>query len=386
MLKARLFLLTVGLLAGLFLSEAALRLFAPQVRRLPRVWRYDSDLGWEHIPLARGRMIAPEYDVDIAINAAGQRDRDYETQRQPDSWRLLAIGDSYVEGWGVPLEATVAKRLEDMLQQRRPDITVEVINMGVSGYGTDQELLYFEREGRLYQPDDVLVFFYANDLWNNVSQVGIGAEEGFKPYFVLTPGGGLRLAGVPVPKVPSWDEAWRATRPWPQRLRRYLHRHCHLYVLVQQAFFPPLGPLEKRQRYYQALYETDISGRWQEHWELTGRLLREFDLQVQRAGARMHVVYIPAMAQVYAGEWERRLRLNRLEEIDLDRAKPSRQLAAFAGRHDLSFLDLYPVFLDHPETEPLYYTQDTHWTEAGHELAAQTVAAFLMAAHSDATP
>lgn len=220
-----------GLLSGLLLGEVVLIVFVPQVKRLPRVWRYDRDLGWEHIPGARGRMVAPEFSAEMVINAAGQRDQDYPEERQSNSWRVIALGDSYVEGWGVELEASVTKLLEERLQQARADERVEVINMGVAGYGTDQELLYYERDGQHYQPDDVLVFFYGNDIWNNFTRA-------FKPYYILGPADRLQLAGVPVRFNPTWDMEYHDTRPWPQRARRYLRRHWHLYALIRKVFVP----------------------------------------------------------------------------------------------------------------------------------------------------
>ncbi len=370
LLKTRFALLMAGLLSGLLLSEVVLIVFAPQVKRLPRVWRYDKDLGWEHIPGARGRMVAPEFSATMEINAAGQRDRDYPEERLPNSWRVVARGDSYVEGWGVELEASVTKLLEERLQQARADERVEVINMGVAGYGTDQELLYYERDGQQYQPDDVLVFFYGNDIWNNFTRA-------FKPYYILGPGDRLQLAGVPVRFNPTWDMEYHDTRPWPQRARRYLRRHWHLYALIRKVFVPAQEDPQQRRRYYESLYGRDLAGRWQEYWELSGRLLEKFDRLVRQSGARMHVVFVPSMVQIYPEEWEQVVRVNQLTgEFDLE--KPNRQLASFAARFNLSYLDLYPAFLQHQDNPALYFRMDSHWNEAGHQVAAEAVADFLL--------
>jgi hypothetical protein len=57
---------------------------------------------------------------------------------------------------------------------------VEVIGMGVAGYGTLQEFLVFRDIGYLYDPDLVLVgFFDGNDLMNNSQELAsILTEEG----------------------------------------------------------------------------------------------------------------------------------------------------------------------------------------------------------------
>lgn len=378
--RSKFALMLAGLCIGLLLGEAVLLFLAPQVRRIPRLWEYDRELGWKHIPHARGRMVTPEFDVEIAINADGLRDRDFAKTRQPQSWRLLALGDSFVEGWGVELGSSVTKVLEGLLQARMAETVVEVVNMGVAGYGTDQELLFYERLGTHYQPDDVLVFFYVNDFWNNASPVGIGSEQGYKPFFRLGPGGRLSLRGIPVPRLPSWDADWHATRPWRQRLRRYMRRNCHLYALAERALFPSRGELVQRQRFYRGLYGRDPGGQWQTQWELCGHLLEALDTRVELAGAKLHVVYVPAMVQIEEANWHRKKELNQLVgEYDL--ARPNRQLATLAARHGLSYLDLHPVFRRHSGQRRLYF-RDSHWNKNGHAVAAAAIADFLMAARA----
>ncbi len=369
-------LVAVGLLVGLLLGEGLLAQFAPQVRRMPRIWQYDATLGWAHVPGAVGTMVTPEFRVEMAINTAGLRDREIPRERPPGGWRLVALGDSFVEGWGVALEASVSKQLEQRLQAMA-GTAVEVINMGVAGYGTDQELLFYERAGRDYHPDDVLLFFYANDLWNNWSAVGIGSERGYKPFFRTGAAGSLALHGVPVPRLSSWDPDWAAQAPWRWRLDRHLEQHWHCYALAKRALFPPMGELGQRQDYYEGLYGLDAAGRWQSHWELSGRLLDALDKAVRRDGARLHVIHVPALVQIDDTVWERTLRRNQLTGR-YDRQKPGRQLAALAARYGLRYLDLGAAFREEAVRQALFL-RDSHWSAAGHALAAATIAERLLA-------
>ena len=187
-----------GLTAGLLLSEGLLAWWKPQVSRQPSLWRFDDRLGWHHVPGASGWMRRPEFEVEMRINADGLRDREYPLDRPSGGWRLLVFGDSFVEGWGVQAEDAVSSRLEARLQSEAPGTPVEAINFGVAGYGTDQELLLFEQSGRRYRPDQVLLFFYANDLINNASDKGIGSERGVQAVLPRRPGGaGCVSSGCP---------------------------------------------------------------------------------------------------------------------------------------------------------------------------------------------
>ena len=72
-----------------------------------------------------------------------------------------------------------------------------MINIGVAGYGTDQEMLLLKRLYHRLQPDMVfLIFTGTNDFDDNSTNFSYGF---FKPYFRAS-GDTLQLAGVPVPR------------------------------------------------------------------------------------------------------------------------------------------------------------------------------------------
>ena len=58
---------------------------------------------------------------------------------------MLVLGDSMTSAEGVEAEQTYPKLLERALAERRGAGRYEVINAAVRGYGTDQELVLFER-------------------------------------------------------------------------------------------------------------------------------------------------------------------------------------------------------------------------------------------------
>ncbi|NKB67452.1 MAG: hypothetical protein GKR89_10355 [Candidatus Latescibacteria bacterium] len=372
MIRAKIALGVGGLLIGLLLGEGLVWLVAPQVHRRPHVWQFDADLGWGHIPGASGRFVAPEFTVDLVINADGLRDREFPRQKPPGRWRLLALGDSFIEGWGVNLQSSVSKQLENRLQAAGE--TAEVINGGVAGYGTDQELLFFEKVGQRFGPDLVLLFFYGNDLWNNVQARGIGSERGYKPLFRLDPRGQLQLGGVPVRKHPFWDEARRAARPWHIRLGAYMYEHWHLYVLIYKALAEEV-PRGTQQDFYGGLYGD--SKRYEPVWAQSEALLALFKKRVERTGAQLLVVYIPSIVQIEEEDWSSKRQLHGLVgQFDLQ--KPNRLLGAITARQGIDFVDLYQPFKEAAKERVLYY-RDSHWNEAGHALAGQVLGDYLQA-------
>ncbi len=154
----RVLLVLFGLTVGLLLAEGGSRIVDRlQCRNNPGMfWEPNRWVGWTHTPDARGWAQQClrgkiEWRVYTRINGHGLRDRDipYERQRK---FRILVLGDSFTEGMQVEQDETFPKLLEQRLGNG-----VEVLNAGVAAYGTDSELLFWEREGWKYRPDLVLL-------------------------------------------------------------------------------------------------------------------------------------------------------------------------------------------------------------------------------------
>jgi SGNH hydrolase-like domain, acetyltransferase AlgX len=93
------------------------------------------------------------------VNALGYRDHEFEKEKHGRR-RILFFGDSFVLGAGVPPGQSLPKMLERGLGG-----AAEVLNLGVYGYGPDQELAAFLRDGVPMHPDLVLVGLYpGNDF------------------------------------------------------------------------------------------------------------------------------------------------------------------------------------------------------------------------------
>jgi hypothetical protein len=150
----------------LFLScllEAYLRVFVDDGMNFDlEMWKYarqvkqrssDPLIGHEHRPLAHAHLMG----VDIDTNSVGHRDREIPVARQPGISRIMMLGDSFVEGWGVAVEETISKRLEALF--RGEGRTVEVMNTGVGNSGSVQEVEAFLTRDARFNPDVVVLNF-----------------------------------------------------------------------------------------------------------------------------------------------------------------------------------------------------------------------------------
>jgi hypothetical protein len=130
------------------------------------MWKYARDvkrvstdplLGHEHAPNRQARLMG----VDFRTNSKGLRDREFSYDRPPGKRRIMMLGDSLTVGWGVALEDSFDKRIEQMFPAI--GIDAEVIDTGVGNYNTIQEVQYFLTEGYKYHPDVVVLNFFVND-------------------------------------------------------------------------------------------------------------------------------------------------------------------------------------------------------------------------------
>ena len=163
-------------------AELALRAARPAFLRRGRVEHphvYSETYGWALRPGARYVGRGGEA---ITVNARGYRGPLHADTPAPGTIRVVMLGDSITFGTGVADGETFASRLDAL-----PDL--EVLNLGVDGYGTDQELIRLEREGLAFHPHAVVLnFCVRNDYFDNSLPVALYDGRSPKPYFTLEGG------------------------------------------------------------------------------------------------------------------------------------------------------------------------------------------------------
>lgn len=381
----------------------------------------DPDTGWSLQPGAAGRWFNSryEYDVDVRINSQGLRDVERAGIEKPKGiFRILLLGDSYVEGLRAPLEQTFGKVLESRLNETAPSgLRFEVIPAGVSGWGTDQELLWFRQHGAAYQPDLVLLaFFPGNDFENNSETLEV-ANMGriMKPFFHLQDGqlalahhpfdpdlvpksakagiddettGADGAAGQPAPAA-DWMKQhlalYRLAAPMVAEAAPSLARQLAGWGLLDPGQAPDGTPADYIPVAY-GVYRQPPAREWQESFELTKRLLAELQAEVGASGAKLAVVSTTAQEQVYPERWQQELDQNpAMQAFSWDTEQPNRVLREIVDQLSLPYLDLLPIFKasrqEAQNQEPLHLSHDGHWTPAGERLAGESIYRFLLDTH-----
>ena len=172
--------LAVVLAAGA--AELALRVARPSFLRHSRVEHphvYSEAYGWALRPRSRYEGRNGE---TITVNDRGYRGAVHPDTPALGATRVVMLGDSITFGTGVGDTDTFSHHLDALPK-------LEVVNLGVDGYGTDQALIRLEREGLAYHPHVVILnFCVRNDYFDNALPVALYDGRSPKPYFTLSGG------------------------------------------------------------------------------------------------------------------------------------------------------------------------------------------------------
>ncbi len=101
-------------------------------------------------------------------NALGFRGPEIQREKRPGSLRIVCVGGSSTYGHGPSSNSTTwPMQLAEMLDKAHPNVSIEVINAGASGYSTYESLINLAIRLIDLQPDMVLVYHSINDvrLW-----------------------------------------------------------------------------------------------------------------------------------------------------------------------------------------------------------------------------
>jgi hypothetical protein len=327
-------------LAAIAILEVGLRLAGYSA---PELHQLDADLGWSLRAHKHGGYPGEAGRTGFIINAAGFRDREHTLDKPDPVYRIAVLGDEYSEAMGVRLADSWWLQLEPKLRHCdfKPGRLVEVLNFGVAGYGTAQELVLLQKTVMRYAPDLVLLqFSNRDDVIDNSFAL---TPYKLRPFYFLDAHG-----------VPRIDESFAGSPTFERRMQtRYrltaeIGDHTRAFQLVRElaretfiapahAEEPPLGaPAD-------ALH--------QEAWRVTEALVARIADHARRNGAEIAVVAVPHVRQL--GE---------------AMVYPDQRLASLGERLRV------PVITLGGDLASSHYRPSGEWTSEGHRAAAAAIA------------
>lgn len=317
-----------------------------------RLFELDPEIGWRSKPHSRYRLISREYDITVENNSRGFRGPEPESVK---GCRIALIGDSFVQGLTVNYSDTFG-------QVAQAQLGCTVIADGVEGYNTAQETRMFARDVAPYKPSVVILFFFYNDVWCNISNEGCGSY-GSKAVI------GFNGTVTPIPHRQhpgAWIAQHSRTAALLLNIFAPIARTSHSDIPLRSDFL--VSPLPHGVRVFKRSLDPDI----EQAWSVTESHLSTLAQQVQQTGARFLVYNIPTREQIDPEGWQAFLRMHWLNPDEWHVNAAEERLTAVCQRSKLDCM--FPTARFQREPQPLYLRNDPHWNTAGHRLVGELVA------------
>jgi len=291
-------------------------------------------------------------------NSLGFADREPTVPKPAGTFRILVVGDSFVEALQVPLQKKSQSLLAARLKQTFPGRNFDVVAMGYQGTGQANQLPFVEKYNAQLNADLVVLLFVNNDFANNSSlleSVRRGCAPDYQPllFFGIDPAGQCRRIEVSPEyrerEIPGATESGRAT---------LLASLSEDYQRKLSGWNPQKDPIDSV-----FFNEGKLPPAFDEAVELTKCAFVAWKTLAEKDHFRLVLM---ATDNVTKGAW-----MNNEEYGQIHRLKSiSRDL-------NLPLLDLYPIFSRKGGVAVARWKHDGHWNPIGHRWAADALIDFL---------
>jgi len=295
-----------------------------------------------HGPNSSYRHITPSYNVFYQANSWGARDRE-RTKDSGGKKRVVVLGDSFTEGYGVEM----GKRFTDLLEKATG---IEHLNFGTAGsFGPTQYYLLYKTLGKEFEHDAVMVCILPfNDFLDDDFDYGrIAHASRYRPFFVgKNPNYKLTysMKDLPAEKSKLLENFLREftyTGNMIKRLKGLLrHKSADVNLPLNYAGYYDYTPEQyQRLRYVLGLIRREARGK------------------------EVIVLTIPAISD-----------FGRSEKGETSRLPG--ELASFCKAENMTYLDLFSGIQSATGGyRSCYYTGDPHWNDHGNKVTADFILA-----------
>lgn len=283
---------------------------------------------------------------NIYSNSLGFKDEAVrKVALKSDDYRILFLGDSFVEGEGCLYEETFVGKVGEKLKSQK----VEVLNAGVTSYSPK---LYYAKTKYLVEEmgldiDEMFVFIDVSDINN---------EMDYKDY----------KSDVENPAVPFKNDVGRW---WGKRYKHFIRNYSFFYnrfrnLKKQIKTMKEAHAAEMEEGQMQNLGNeqwslNDEAAKVHPGWEHAFSNMEKLIAITKSKGIKLTIVTYP---------WPENIKAGRKEIVY------NKFWKEFAKRNNVAYLDLFQVFVNDNAQETIkeyYIDGDCHWNPKGHDVVTE---------------
>ncbi|MDH7448056.1 hypothetical protein [Aquimarina sp. 2201CG14-23] len=306
----------------------------------------DSTFGVWRKPYHEYMHITSCFNINYKANSIGARD--IERELNSSRKRVIVIGDSFTEGWGVEIKDRFSNQLENISQ-------LEFINMGVSRFGLTQEYLLYKNKAKKYDHDAILwALFPENDVIDDdLSYMTSIHKNQYKPFW---------KGEYPNYKLVYGPDAYKegmqsmgSLGGWKGILKNFTYTyHFYRYIKLRYIGYTV----------FQRESHLGKSGHFRLSNEQWNRIKYNIEkLLIESKGKQVNIITIPSKYDIVK---------YKKEQLDVPLRDSLDVLSAQLG---FSYYDLLKEFKkdDLLNQQELYFDCDDHWNVEGHKWAAKVI-------------
>lgn len=333
-------------------------------------WRQADDTFHHSLrPNSEGMYVFPgDFTMLYKINSLGFRDEaarevDYST-KEKEEFRIVFIGDSFTEGFGLNYSDTFSALVGIRLKQERPETKWTVINGGVASYSPLFENVYIKKKIIPLKPDLVILNLDLGDFFDDYKWSQPGLAE-------------FDAKGLPVRIYP----------PKPTPIATFFRKHSYTYnFLAKHSILS--DPFKRKEAERNALVKANLGDVKYDIFALirsddapkknaeviarTKFYLQDIHKELSKNNISFLLVMYPNGAQISTKEW----RIGRLQYfLEPDKIyspKIFEEMGDFSKENGINFLSTYYAFKN-STAYPLFYTYDNHFTKNGSRVITNAI-------------
>lgn len=330
-------------------------------------YQYDPDLGFKVRAYANG------------TNRYGFNDRDYPMHKDPDTFRILVLGDSF--SWAGGRKKNYTAILERKFKEHHGRRRVDVINAGYSMTHTGEQLELLKKYGLQYNPDLVFLgFFMGNDfidadpyrkriVVNDVYfDIDKREERVFLGYPVILQS---RFFHFVKQKYKVFRELAQPQKDGKKKIKSVAEERKGTFT--KDKFLR----IEKARLEFFNI-ERHRKEKYHKSMEYIFHSIDEMKEILDGRDVKFVVGVYPDEFQVNEDLLEQIFAKYDLRTEDYDIELGQRILGRYLDSRQIEYVDMTNEFRDEGKKRQLYRTRDTHWNYSGNELAAAIMFGILL--------
>ena len=316
----------------------------------------------------------------VLINSDGLRDVEHQQKKPADTLRIAILGDSFAEARSVNLEDTFWFKLKHNLincNNFHNEKAIEIINFGVSEYGTTQQYLTLKNNVWKYDPDLILLAFYSdNDVSDNLKDL---STKKYRPYFRFEDN-----------KLVEIDKSFLKSNPYqtlsslPGKIFIKISQYSRISqlfreVYVKQYFKKQKNNINKKKidEKFSNLYNP-VGEKWSEAWITTENIILLINNEVKRNNKKFILVTLsnPIQVNPELDKFNDYIKKNNINDIFY----PEKRLESLSIKNSIKFIQISKKMRELALKNNEYFhgfknskLGEGHWNIAGHDLASRLI-------------